>query len=109
MRSAASPPVTRGLPLVGSLLSLSSNPFQYLLQARERYGDIYTLDLGVTKVVVLNHPDHAQRIFIDNPQNYRKGGGFWDTIGILVGNVLGVSEGDFWMRQRRLMQPRFHR
>jgi cytochrome P450 len=102
-------PVTKGLPLVGSVFSLASDPFRYLLDARERYGDIYTLDLGVMKVVVLNHPSQAQRVFVDNMQAYRKGGGFWDTVRSLLGNGLPVSEGDFWMRQRRMMQPHFHR
>src|SRR5262245_8840841 len=103
------PPTAGGLPMVGSALSLLSDPFNFLLKARERHGDIYTLDLGVTKVVVVNHPSHAQHIFVDHAQRYRKGGGFWDTIRTLLGNGLVVSEGDFWLRQRRMMQPQFHR
>src|SRR6185295_3577067 len=103
------PPVTPGLPLVGSLFSLLSNPYRYLLEARERHGDIFTLDLGVTKAVVLSHPDHVQRVFVDKAPIYRKGGGFWEAIRTILGNGLPVSEGDFWMRQRRMMQPHFHR
>jgi cytochrome P450 len=77
--------------------------------ARARHGDIYTLDLGLTEVVVLNHPRHIQHVFIDNARNYHKGGGLWDSLRKVAGNGLTVSEGDFWLRQRRLLQPHFHR
>ncbi|MBI1297662.1 cytochrome P450 [bacterium] len=102
-------PRTAGWPLVGALPALIRNPLDYLLQARAIYGDIYELDLGVTRLVTLNHPDHAQHVLVDNARNYSKGGAIWDSLRTLLGNGLPVSEGDFWLRQRRMMQPHFHR
>ncbi len=32
-----------------------------------------------------------------------------DRVKILLGNGIMTSEGDFWRRQRRMMQPSFHR
>ncbi len=57
---------------------------------------------------VFNHPDDVRRILISNHRNYAKGVGF-DRIKILLGNGIIVSEGEFWKRQRRMMQPTFHR
>ena len=57
---------------------------------------------------VFNHPDDVRRILIQNHRNYTKGVGF-DRIKILLGNGIIVSEGEFWKRQRRMMQPTFHR
>ena len=57
---------------------------------------------------VFNHPDDVRRILITNYRNYTKGVGF-DRIKILLGNGIIVSEGEFWKRQRRLLQPTFHR
>ncbi|MET0280181.1 MAG: cytochrome P450 [Steroidobacteraceae bacterium] len=57
---------------------------------------------------VFNHPDDVRRILIANHRNYTKGVGF-DRIKILLGNGIIVSEGEFWKRQRRMMQPTFHR
>ncbi len=98
-------PLTKGLPLVGSLPQLIKNPFGFLKQARETYGDIYNLNLGVSKILMLNSPRQMQHIFVDNVQNYRKGGAMWDAIRAMLGNGLVVSEGGFWLRQRRMMQP----
>ena len=68
------PPKTKGWPLLGSLPALIKNPFDFVKQSREKYGDIYTLDLGLTKVVVLNNPNHGKYILVDNVANYPKGG-----------------------------------
>jgi cytochrome P450 len=57
---------------------------------------------------VFNHPDDVRRILITNWRNYTKGVGF-DRIKILLGNGIIVSEGEFWKRQRRMLQPTFHR
>jgi cytochrome P450 len=102
-------PTTKGLPLVGSLPKMLKDPFQFVADARSELGDIYWLNLGLSKVIILNNPRHAQYIMRDNARNYRKGGPMWDAVRSLLGNGLVVSEGDFWLRQRRMMQPHFHR
>ena len=105
----AQPPPSVGLPLVGALPFLLRRPFDFLKRARQDSGDIYTLDLGATHLIALNHPRHAQHVLRDKAPLYTKGGPLWDTARVLIGNGLPVSEGDFWRRQRRLVQPHFHR
>jgi cytochrome P450 len=83
-------------------------PFDFFLAARERYGDIYTLDLGFLRWVIVNQPRHAEYVLRENSQNYRKGAAIWEMIRTILGNGLVVSEGDFWLRQRRMIQPHFH-
>ena len=106
---AAHPPMTGGWPLIGALPALIRQQIDFLPAAHARYGEIYTLNLGLTQAVVLNHPDHAQHVFRDHARNYAKGGKFWEIIREMLGNGLVVSEGDFWLRQRRMLQPQFHR
>lgn len=108
-QSAQPMPVTAGWPLLGSLLPLMRQPIIFLHEARRLYGDIYTLRLGPFQPIILNHPDHVQHVFRDNVRNYRKGGKLWDIVRDLLGNGLAVSEGDYWLRQRRMLQPHFHR
>lgn len=75
-----------------------------------RFGDIYRVfapGRGVYNVVI-NHPDDIKRVLLSNHRNYTKGEGM-DRVKILLGNGIMTSEGDFWRRQRRMMQPSFHR
>ena len=101
------PPSVKGFPIIGAIPQLVREQVDFLENARARYGDIYTLNLAATSMVMLNHPDHAQHVMIDHARNYSKGGPIWDAVRGVLGNGLVVSEGDFWLRQRRMIQPHF--
>jgi cytochrome P450 len=53
-------------------------------------------------------PDDVKRVLVTNHRNYTKGVGT-DQITILLGRGIMTSAGDFWHRQRRMLQPAFHR
>jgi len=75
-----------------------------------RFGDVYRVfapSRGVYNYVI-NHPDDIKHVLLSNHRNYTKGEGM-DRVKILLGNGIMTSEGDFWRRQRRMMQPCFHR
>ena len=75
-----------------------------------QFGDTYRVfapSRGVYNYVI-NHPDDIKRVLLSNHRNYTKGEGM-DRVKILLGNGIMTSEGDFWRRQRRMMQPSFHR
>jgi cytochrome P450 len=57
---------------------------------------------------VIHHPDDLKRVLVTNHRNYTKGVGI-DRVRLLLGNGIMTSEGEFWRRQRRMMQPTFHR
>jgi cytochrome P450 len=106
MQTTALPPgPAEGFDLGGSDESLA------LMRACfDRFGDIYRVfapGRGVYNYVI-NHPDDVKRVLLSNHRNYTKGEGM-DRVKILLGNGIMTSEGDFWRRQRRMMQPAFHR
>jgi len=76
----------------------------------DRYGDIYRVYAPGRKshTIVINHPDDVKRVLVSNHRNYTKGVGL-DRVKILLGNGIMTSEGEFWRRQRYMMQPMFHR
>src|SRR5512141_2364665 len=57
---------------------------------------------------VIHDPDDVKRVLVTNHRNYTKGVGL-DRVKLLLGNGIMTSEGEFWRRQRRMMQPAFHR
>lgn len=108
-QEAPPPPVVKGWPLVGVVPQVMRHQLDFIHESFLKYGDIFTLDLGVTDIVCLNHPDYAQHIWVENFRNYHKGSPFWDRLRNVLGNGLSVSEGEDWRRQRRLFQPHFHK
>jgi len=56
----------------------------------------------------VNDPDAIKRILLTNHRNYVKGVGT-DQISILLGRGIMTSNGEYWLRQRRMLQPAFHR
>lgn len=103
------PPLVRGIPLVGMLPIIIKRNLGLFIDLKATYGDIYTLDLGVLRMVILSHPRHAAQVLRDRSQNHFRGGPMWSSLRTVFGNGLLVSEGPFWLRQRRMMQPQFHR
>jgi cytochrome P450 len=73
-----------------------------------RYGNIYKASIYGASVYVISTPEYAQHVLCKNWQNYTKGQAI-KRIALLLGNGLMVSEGEFWKRQRRMIQPAFHR
>lgn len=57
---------------------------------------------------VIHHPDDIKHVLVTNHRNYTKGVGI-DRVRLLLGDGIMTSEGGLWRRQRRMMQPSFHR
>ena len=74
------------------------------------YGDIVKINNikndGLSYLVT--DPDALKHILINNHSNYIKGPGF-ERVKMLLGNGIIVSDGDFWRRQRTMIQPAFSR
>lgn len=103
-------PVRKGLPLLGILPKLfRGDPYEYLKSIMLEQGDLVQLHFGPQPVYLVSHPDYLQRILRDNYQNYRKPDLFYNTAREVIGNGLATSSGDFWLRQRRMIQPHLHR
>jgi cytochrome P450 len=106
MQAIALPPgPAEGFDLGGSDESLAR-----LRRYFAEFGDLYRVfapSRGVYNYVI-NHPDDIKRVLLSNHRNYTKGEGM-DRVKILLGNGIMTSEGDLWRRQRRMMQPAFHR
>jgi cytochrome P450 len=103
--TALPPGPAEGFDLGGSDESLAR-----LREYFVRFGDVYRVfapGRGVYNYVI-NHPDDIKHVLLSNHRNYTKGEGM-DRVKILLGNGIMTSEGEFWRRQRRMMQPCFHR
>ena len=102
-------PGPRGHFLLGSIPEIMQDRVQFLVNLRRNHGDVVRIRLGPESAVVIFHPDAIQRVLVDNQKNYTKATRTYASLSLICGNGLICSNGDFWLRQRRLMQPAFHR
>src|SRR5207342_2847073 len=108
-RSAQSlPPGPHGLPLLGMLPALRRNPTEVFLSAARRFGDVVYFRIGSRRGYLITNPADVRHVLQDNARNYHKSP-LYDKLRMFLGNGLLTSEGDFWLRQRRIAQPAFHR
>ena len=103
------PPGPRGNILLGSLRDLHSDRLKFVLDLQRNYGDIVRYRLTMLTFYQVSHPDYVKHILQDNHRNYTKGSILGKLLSPVVGQGLFTSEGELWLRQRRLMQPVFHR
>ena len=106
--SSSFPPGPRGYPLLGVLPNLRSDPIRTFLEAADRYGDVVHLKAGPYHGFLLSDPADIKHVLQDNARNYHKSP-LYDRLRDGIGNGLLTSEDSFWLRQRRLAQPAFHR
>jgi cytochrome P450 len=103
-------PGPRGHLLLGSLPDFRRDPIQALLSAWRTYGDVVQFRLGGRyRVFLLAHPDQIKYVLQDANQRYPKHPFNIGKLKATLGEGLLTSEGSFWLRQRRLIQPAFHR
>lgn len=98
----------RGLPFVGSLLDYARDPLGFVTRMRDRYGDVARIDVAGLAFYQLNTPALIDVVLRERSKDFGKG-----ALGAekrrLFGQGLATSDGELWRRQRRLVQPAFHR
>ncbi len=100
-------PTRAGSPLVGSLREFQRDRLGFLLRLHRELGDVARFHLMRREIYLLANPAAIKHVLVDNHKAYNKGRAY-RRIEPVLGNGLLTSHGDFWLRQRRLVQPAFH-
>ena len=75
---------------------------------RRRFGDVVYFRIGPRRGFLITNPEDVRHVLQDNARNYHKSP-LYEKLRMFLGNGLLTSEDDFWLRQRRIAQPAFHR
>jgi cytochrome P450 len=84
------------------------DPLNFMTRVAREYGDIVCLRFFHIRTFLITHPEHIEDVLVNNARKFIKGR-VLRANRHLFGNGLLTSEGNFWIRQRRMMQPAFHR
>jgi cytochrome P450 len=100
------PPGPRGRWLTGCLREFMDRRLDFFTEIAREYGDVVGFRLGTRRVWLINAPELIEQVLVTDNKLYIKhfGARMYQP---LLGNGLLLSEGEFWLRQRRLAQPAF--
>ncbi len=101
-------PGPRGSLLMGNLAAFREDPIKMLMDLQRDYGDVARERLGPYLVHTVTHPDGVRHVLQGNYRNYARGK-FYENFKLFFGEGLLTTDGEYWLRHRRMAQPLFHR
>jgi cytochrome P450 len=108
MSSSAWPPGPPGHLIRGNLPEFRRDRLDFFVRCARDYGDVVALRFGPRRIFLVSHPDLIEQVVVNEARHVIKH--FALRLNPLVlGQGLLTSSGDFWLRQRRLIQPAFSR
>lgn len=103
----AVPPTVKTDLFGGHFRSFRKDPPGFLTRL-SRLGDVSAFKIGKIPAFFINHPDLIRDLLVTNHSKFMKGRALQRAKG-LIGEGLLTSEKEFHLRQRRMIQPAFHR
>jgi cytochrome P450 len=109
MPSVATAPGPK-LSFIGSLIYRpgGGSPLDFFTTLARTYGDVSSYRMGGEQLFLVNEPQLIRDVLVTHNRNFTKSRGL-ERSKRLLGQGLLTSEGAMHLRQRRLMQPAFHR
>jgi len=103
-------PTVSRFKTISNLFKFLDNPIPIIQEAIEEHGESYQVYLGGTfRNIMTSDPDVIQHVLQKNNRNYHKSDLTKKRLGKYLGQGLLTSDGEYWLQQRRLIQPGFHK
>lgn len=103
----------KGYSLIEVLLKTNEflkNPINFVVQSMDKFGDNYFVSFpGGQKLMWTRDPQFIDHVLRVNQRNYTKSDMTIGRASEFFGKGLVFARDEYWRRQRRLIQPAFHR
>ena len=93
---------------MGSVHRRFGGPLDFFRDLKEKCGDAARFSLFNERFILFSDPALVNEVLVTKQNSFRKGKAL-EGARVFLGNSLLVSEGEEHTRQRRLIQPAFHR
>jgi cytochrome P450 len=100
------PPGPKGTMIGGNIRQLRAGPLEFFLSTARKYGPLASFRIGPKRIFLASDPDFIEQVLVTDAKHYIKHFGA-RAFKPVLGNGLVTSEGAFWLRQRKLIQPAF--
>lgn len=84
------------------------NPIGSMEESMAKFGGTYSVNLGRMRLIATQDPALIDYVLRINNRNYNKSKILTEQLGRFIGKGLLTANGEYWLRQRRLIQPGFH-
>ena len=84
------------------------DPIGSMEESMARFGGTYSVNLGTRRMIATQDPGFVDYVLKTNHKNYYKSPILTEQLGRFLGHGLLTSNGEYWLKQRRLIQPGFH-
>ncbi len=85
-----------------------NNPVAFLGDLAKNYGPVVRINIAGKKYVILQDPEFIKHVLSENHRAYSKFG-ITKILRLFFGEGLVTSNGELWIKKRRLIQPAFHK
>lgn len=108
MRTVSPPPGYNFWQSLERMYKQVRNPVGTIQESMVRFNGTYGVNLGFQRMIATQEPGFVDHVLRVNHKNYYKSKIQTDQLGKYLGKGLLTSNGEYWLRQRRLIQPGFH-
>lgn len=91
-----------------AFLRFRRDPLTFFTETHRTYGDLARFTIGPQQVFLVSHPDWIEDVLVTSAKKFHKGVAL-QRAKRLLGEGLLTAEGQAHLRQRRTIQPLFHR
>ncbi len=106
--SQSLPPGPNGIPVFGNTVQYLRAPCERRERWAEEYGSVVSVDILGMDMYMLTEPGLIKQVLMTDTGKYKKVESTKEHLERTIGDGLLLSEGDFWKRQRQLIQPAFY-
>ncbi len=98
-----------GPSFFATLGGLRRDPLAFFTEVSLAHGDVARIPLAHRSFLLVTHPQGFQHVLVDNARGYDKRTPTFAKLRSILGEGLLTSDGDAWLRRRRIVQPAFHK
>ena len=108
-RTPATAPGPSGPQMLAHLREIRRDPLGFLQGMTRAYGPVMQFPIPSPASYLVSDPVAVRRVLVDRSRSYDKATVQYRSLSLVTGEGLLTTSGDIWRRQRRMVQPAFHR